>query len=964
MRPQWRLAINSLWQRPSRTLLLMLVVALSAALICAVSSAMAAFNTSLKRRVLMTVGAADLTVQPLAKGQPLAANWEGVISRWPEVERAVGRREAALNLRAVRPVWEAEDGAAGEFVRRVETYQAYAQGLSYDQARDGAVRPMDLAAGRWPAAPDEIVIDATLLDRLRGIAGRQGRRSTVLSALTRLRGAASTADESRALLGPVKASSAEVARELTERYRVALGGEVEILRGGGNAGGGGSFLGTALAGMAGREAERASEGQSAAGPGEGAIGRSVRVKIVGLLPPTLLGGRSQVYMLPDALGDVGGMGGTWSSFDVVLKPGGDADATARRYAERFGGQVLVRTTAKITSDAVRNIESNQIGLVVASVMAFLSAAFIIMTGMTTGVAERQRELAVLRCIGASRGQIGGSQLIYGLVVGVAGAAVGVPVGVGLATFVLWYFQSEFKVDLGFPALGMAVAFVGSVAAGLVGAAWPAWRAARLSPLKALAVRAEVPRAAGVARVIGVGAALVLTHLVIVTVTSDSRALFWLYAALALPAMFIGYFLLSVGATLLVVRGLGGLIARLMGLPGRLLERTVRATPYRHGFTAGALMAGLAMMVAIWTQGGAFMRDWIGKIQFPDAFATGFALAPGAEDQARRLPFVRGVSAISLYPVETESFGIKDLQSFKTMFIGFNPDDFMAQMDLDWVQGDRATAFAKLRQGGAIIVAREFLTAQGLGVGDTFHARANGQEAQFEIVGVVTSPGLEMVSGFFDVGDDYVNQAMHAVFGTRSDLSRLFLNGTPPPTQMLQFRLDPEIKDEDALAQTREALMDYGVLDVGSGRRFREMIVGFIERSLYITSAIAMMSMIVACLGVANLIVAGIDARKFEFGVLRAIGAGRGMICRLVLAEAVIIALAAGLMGTLMGIQGAYGGTRLNAVLMGIELGLRPPVGPIAAGWGIVMVLALGAAAPAVLALARRKPRELLAAVKG
>ncbi|MCA9288089.1 MAG: ABC transporter permease, partial [Phycisphaerales bacterium] len=105
-------------------------------------------------------------------------------------------------------------------------------------------------------------------------------------------------------------------------------------------------------------------------------------------------------------------------------------------------------------------------------------------------------------------------------------------------------------------------------------------------------------------------------------------------------------------------------------------------------------------------------------------------------------------------------------------------------------------------------------------------------------------------------------------------------------------------------------------------------------------------------------------RRFEFGVLRAVGAQSGLLVRLVLGEALLIALSASVLGTLMGIQAAYAGTRLHALLFGILIHLRPPIGAIAAGWAFVFALTLAAAAPSVRRLARREPRELLAAMRG
>jgi putative ABC transport system permease protein len=124
------------------------------------------------------------------------------------------------------------------------------------------------------------------------------------------------------------------------------------------------------------------------------------------------------------------------------------------------------------------------------------------------------------------------------------------------------------------------------------------------------------------------------------------------------------------------------------------------------------------------------------------------------------------------------------------------------------------------------------------------------------------------------------------------------------------------------------------------------------------------SMLVACFGVANLIVAGIESRRFEFGVLRAVGAEKGQLVRLVVGEAVIVAVTAGVVGTLMGIQGAWAGARVYELLLGLLLEVKVPIGIVVVGWGLVLVFSLGAAAPAIIRLNRRSTRELLAAGRG
>jgi putative ABC transport system permease protein len=258
-----------------------------------------------------------------------------------------------------------------------------------------------------------------------------------------------------------------------------------------------------------------------------------------------------------------------------------------------------------------------------------------------------------------------------------------------------------------------------------------------------------------------------------------------------------------------------------------------------------------------------------------------------------------------------------------------------------------------------MVAREFKTARNIGVGDTITLTAQGKPFDFEVVGVVNSPGLDIVNKFFDIGEQYIEQSVSAVFGSRKDLIEKFGNDA---INLIQIGIDPTVDD---VAVVKQAQRIPGVISGGSGRQIKEDIAKFLSGSLLVFSVVAVAAMLVACFGVANLIVAGIQARQFEFGVLRAIGAHKSLLARLVLAEAVIIAVSACMLGTVMGIHAAWGGQRVNSLLIGLKLTrIVPPIGATAAGWGMLTVITLGAAFPAIWRLMKRQPRELLAAMKG
>ncbi len=922
MRAVSRLAISSLFERRSRTVLLLAVVALAATLVSAVGVAMGTLRNAVKLRVDAMVGAADVRIRAKNAGMlgdevlSQARNWDGVV-------QAIPRLDSSLSLRFGKPTWARVEGDdTGPFVRQVDTFQTpvLAAGIVIDQTLPGA--GIELVEGRLPEADDEIVLDRYAVNRLSTKSTRPDPTNSFSMAMfRRVNGTIN-----KAAKGPERVATEDEARLLNDLSKPAPGDTVEVQR----------FRKDPLT-----------------------------LRIVGIAAQPPLGGRARVYMTVPGLAGTLGTPGQLSQVDLVLRPGVGAAAFVSEHAAKLPPSLSIQTAEKITSGLDRNLQANQLAFLLGTLMACIAAGFIITTGMSTGVVERQRELAILRCIGATPWQLGFSQLLQGLFVGLGGAAIGVPLGASLASVMVIHFQERLQAPLHFDWYRVFVSVGGSLIAGLVGAAWPAWRATRVSPLTALAVRAEAPKRRTIVLLTCLGVVCVGIHFGVFSLIKDRDAVFITYVCLGLPSLMLGYFLLGVPAVLAVGRACGAGLERVLRLPTNLLQRSVRVMPYRFGFTAGALMGGLALMVAIWTQGGAALRDWVGKLQFPDAFAVGLNMPPEAVTELRSLDFVTDTCAVSIYPVTTDAFGLETLTKVKSSFVAFEPESFFRMTRVDWVQGNSDYAVKRLEEGGAVIVSREFLTARGQGVGGTFVCWDDDDSRnEFEIVGVVASPGLEVANDVFDVGEDFTQQRVHAVFGSRKDLLKHFHTDS---VGLIQFSMKEGIDDEEAMMTVKQALSPYGVLHAGSGRQLKLTMQGFVKTTLSVASCVAVFSMLVASFSVANVIVAGVQSRMFEFGVIRAVGGTGGpfgILTRLVLAEVLVIVLAACVLGTCMGLQGAYGGLVLNRIVWGLQLSLRPPTGMILLGWLALLVIAVAAAAPAIISLARKQPRELLGAMRG
>jgi putative ABC transport system permease protein len=223
----------------------------------------------------------------------------------------------------------------------------------------------------------------------------------------------------------------------------------------------------------------------------------------------------------------------------------------------------------------------------------------------------------------------------------------------------------------------------------------------------------------------------------------------------------------------------------------------------------------------------------------------------------------------------------------------------------------------------------------------------------------------MATGLFGIRSVYMEHAVSCVFMDFDTVANRY--GT---REAFIMQLDLDLPaDAEAADAAEERLGDVlreripGAI-FASGRGIKALVEDIGARILSVTAAIAMAALLLACLGVGNVVAAGITARGFEFGVIRAVGGAPEVAPRLVLAEITATAIAAIVVGVGLGIHLAWMGVGLYRDLAGLQLGLSIPVIPTIVGALFVLAAALVAALPASLALRSRSPRALLAGGRG
>lgn len=689
-------------------------------------------------------------------------------------------------------------------------------------------------------------------------------------------------------------------------------------------------------------------------------GPPIKVTVVGvydraqfffLQKPQIIADRS---VIAEALGKQGQL----SRIVMKLEPGADVQAFCERHKGELPALVSLEPAEMARSGFDRRVQASRFGLIVSTIMTFMSASFIIVTGLTTSVTEKQREMAIVRAIGGSRGQLFAAQLMVGAFFAAVGAGIGIPAGVGFSAALVAWFDELLPAGFHISVFGLWFALAGAFVAGLLGALYPAMMASRTTPLQAMTRQARPQRATSIIICLAIAAAFIGLQLGLM-IPGDREARFWGYFYVGLPSLFLGYFLLAIPLLLVVTATIGRGLCALLRLPRDVVIGSITRTRFRHGFTAGALMVGMAILVSNWSSTQALLDGWVAKIEFADGFAYRAGGIPQQQQQAiRDLHFVEATCAIGYLPVRVigqQVFGIEGIDSPNVIAFGFEPETFFKLNAVTWSQGDPETAIRRLKEGDALLVADRFEVARGIGVGDEITLGMGDVEHTYEVVGVISSAGLDLVTQMFGIRSQYAEYAVSGVFMDFNTVEADFGNRDTP---VLQIELAEDISDERATELISEAAPGAAFY---SGRWILDTINTLALAIYSVQSTIAFAALLLACIGMGNVIAASIHGRRYEYGLLRAMGAHKYVLRRLILSEVAILAVTGALTGTVLGLHMASVGVIFYRDLAGISLSLIVPYLPTLIGWAVTIALASLAAVPAVRKLVRSTPGSLLAA---
>jgi putative ABC transport system permease protein len=588
----------------------------------------------------------------------------------------------------------------------------------------------------------------------------------------------------------------------------------------------------------------------------------------------------------------------WMQISIVAGDRGNVGPLKRRVQRLLGSGATVKTPQEVSDELGEQLAGLNMVLYFFSGVALFVGGFLILNSFNMTVLQRTRELGMLRTLGASRRMAMLSVLTEALVLGVVGTVFGLALGLLLASGLISLMRG-----MGMPVGTLhvspgpaATAAVMGLVVTLLGAFWPARRAGRISPIRAVLGDRQVRGSASKRRLL-VGALLFLPGLLFggsfwFGDNSETGGLAAFGGIAMTMAMFAGMAVAAPFVILPVVRWLSVPVRQLSRAGGRLAADSLLSNPLRTAATAVALTIGLSVVVV----NSSMSASFVGTIedQVDRAFARDFTVqaqgftieqggGPGVPRAVARriaaMPETGTVAPMRAMPLDLPAIRTGSKQGIA---IGVDPA-LQPEVDGTEFKGvSQAEAYEGLAAGG-VLLGSAYAKRTGLDRGDTLALVGPAGRQRAKVVGVVDAigpmAGMEMRLSL---------ATMRRIYGDYQ-----------PAELAVKARSDGA---QPALERKIAALLDasYSNLEIQSAADAKREVSDEINRTFNMFNAIVVIAIVVSLLGVINTLAMSVLERTREIGVLRALGASRWQVRWTMLDESLLITVAGSLVGLAAG----------------------------------------------------------------
>jgi putative ABC transport system permease protein len=686
-----------------------------------------------------------------------------------------------------------------------------------------------------------------------------------------------------------------------------------------------------------------------------------------------------------------------------------SDADAAKFRERWVPQAA-RTVPPLLVAGHSDLKAAlEMGMMAANAkkqawaatgMSLVVAFFIILATLSMGINERIRQFAMMRAVGLTRGQIASVIFVESLLWGMIGWSIGLAAGGGLLALFARIWPETFGDTHALGTWTLMLSGLSALGGPLVASIFPAWKATAPRPLDALSHRRSTSPSMAIAvfaAIVGVVLVCVNPILIFAAPIPDDKR-YMIYEIIGIVCMAIGVILLAPLAMIAVERILGPVVAKVLRVEPRLLAAQLSGNLWRTLGTTVALTVGLGLFVWMMVWGYSMLQPFKPGAWVPDvlaAFQSGGL--PDAEIEAiRKVPGVIPEQCIPLAvdqprlaeDITKSKEGQSVTRQDNVIIIGLDPDvAFGGKNPLikaQFTEGTAAEAIAKLKQGRYCIVPDHFLVATGLRLGDRFTMLPPEQPdkpVEYTIAGAVSLPGWHWMTKFSGLRRRSGRSAA-MVFAPYEEVRRDFyltkLNffwmnidktvGVDKIGEAMQPIADRNIGEKQPV--NGQGTMPFGAQMFGESLRIstpeevRTRIIARADAWIWGLCVIPLIALAVTSLGVVNTIAASVRARRWELGVLRALGVTRGAMIRMILAEGMMIGAVACVLSLVFGVVSGWCATGISQhheFFGGLATPLFIPWLELAIGLSFTIFLCLLAALWPAISTGRTEPLKLLQA---
>ncbi|MDU7361610.1 MAG: FtsX-like permease family protein [Propionibacteriaceae bacterium] len=569
----------------------------------------------------------------------------------------------------------------------------------------------------------------------------------------------------------------------------------------------------------------------------------------------------------------------WISIDDTANADDVANAVSQVLPDGWKAETGAKLAGQIRDTLGAGMGFVNTVLLIFAAIALLVATLLIINTFSILVAQRSRELAVLRAIGATRAQVRASVLVEAVMLGVVCATLGIGVGY-LLVWGLLALMGSIGVDLGSAApeltwQSVVASYVVGIVITAVAALMPAIRASQTRPVEALSQTNQPSRRAdgGSLTLVGVVMLEFAIALVVCGLWIDVPGPMW-WIGIGCAMMLVGVVLATpwLGAPII---GLAGWIFRRgFGHVGMLAERNSKRHPRRTAATAATLTIGLALVTTVAVLGSSIstsLRTELSKDQRGDFVVAPLTMIPFDGKAVERVKSVDGVEwTASMWPAQARMQGEKQ----PVRMVGTTPRGLLEGSATHLVAGTMTD------EADSAVLSTEFANSHGLSLGMTF-----------EVTGNVGAQRL-LVTGLADEGAPapiVLNEGtLRKVAESRVVSKIVVFKADGADTQQVRTGL-------------LEATSEVKTVVVSDVHEYVQDRVDQFQQVIGLLYGLLALALVISVLGIVNTLSLSVIERTREIGLLRAVGTTRAQIRRMMMLESLLVTVMGSLLGVLLGL---------------------------------------------------------------